>query len=123
MQMALYKEVRQGRDELLQQMREGRPANVDGYAITASMYEQVTAVDLVAGEKRSDLQCLIAHVAPHLPAALSKELSQLVSRYPHGEAVLAAEDPFWKEIKAMYALARNLSAETLGWLGRGGHAH
>jgi exosortase A-associated hydrolase 2 len=116
MQMALYKEVRQGRNELVLAMRRGGTANVDGYEIAGSMYDQVSTVDLLVGEKRADLDCLVVQLAPRRPPVVGKEFELLASRYARGRTAVAAEDLFWKEIKPFYTHAPNVTAETLRWL-------
>jgi uncharacterized protein len=115
-QLALYKEVRQNREALVSAMAEGKPANVDGYEITGAMFEQASSIDLLMEPKRSDAKCLIAQIAPTPQPALQKELAGLCSLYRAGRGVVALEEPFWKEIRAVYARAGRLYEDTASWL-------
>jgi exosortase A-associated hydrolase 2 len=118
-QLALYKEVRQNREALVQAMAEGRPANVDGYEITGAMFEQASSIDLLAGPKRSAANCLVAQISPSPQPTLQKELSALCSLYQAGHGLVAVEEPFWKEIRTVYARAPRLYEGTLSWLEQG----
>jgi len=115
-QLALYKEVRQNREALVKAMAEGKPANVDGYEITGAMFEQASSIDLLAGPKHSKAKCLVAQIAPTSQPTLHKELSGLCSLYQAGRGLVAVEEPFWKEIRTVYARAGRLYEDTLSWL-------
>ncbi len=116
MQMAMYREVRQGREALIQAMAQGQNANVDGYEIAEAMFKQVSSIQLLDGERRSKAKCLIVQIGQGSKPILEKRMSELCSLYPHGRAVVSAEEPFWKEIKSFYSRAARLYDDTLNWL-------
>jgi len=121
MQMAMYKEVRVGRDALVQQMHDGQPANVDGYPITGRMFDEMAALDLLASPRQSLAQCLIVEVVARPAPSPCKEISELRALFHRGTAEVCVEEPFWKEIRPLYARAERLYADTFSWLGRADH--
>ncbi len=66
--------------------------------------------------KHSKAKCLIAQIAPNPQPTLQKELSGLCSLYQAGRGLIAVEEPFWKEIRTVYARAGRLYEDTLSWL-------
>jgi len=117
-QLAVFKEVRENREALIQAMVEGKPANVDGYEITGAMFEQASSIDLLEGPKRSEVNCLIVQIAPKPQPAVQKEVAKLCSLYRAGQSTVSIEEPFWKEIRTVYARAGRLYQDTLNWLER-----
>lgn len=114
-QLAIYKEIRYKREALVRAMYEGETANVDGYEVTAEMFGQVSAIDLLGSQKPSRAQCLIVQITSQ-KTELSKDLSALEARYQYGGARIVNEEPFWKEIRTFYGSAPRLYQETLSWL-------
>ena len=114
-QMAIYKEIRQDREALVQAMKEGRTANVDGYEITWEMFEQVSSINLLERPKQAQADCLIVQISPR-QQEFRKDFSLLQSHYRNGSALLTVEEPFWKEIRTFYSGAQRLYQDTLGWL-------
>lgn len=114
-QMAIYKEIRENREALVQAMKEGQTANVDGYEITWEMFEQVSSINLLDRLKQAQPNCLIVQISPR-QQEFKKDLSLLNSRYQNGHALITMEEPFWKEIRAFYSSAQRLYQDTLTWL-------
>jgi uncharacterized protein len=117
-QMAVHKEIRQDRVQLVETMRQGETLNVDGYDMALPLYEQVSAVTLASNRKRFKGLCLIVQV-DRQPGRPSAELQQLAASYERATLVSTQEEPFWKEIPQFYQEAPNLFAVTLDWLRRG----
>lgn len=116
-QTAVYREVRFDRTELVAQMRQGATVNVDGYAMAIGMFDQASAIKLVASPKRHAGPCLIVQI-DRQPGRPAPELQQLAASYPNATVVFAQEEPFWKEIQRSYLKdAPNLFAVTSAWLG------
>ena len=121
-QIAQYREVREDRDVLVKAMKDGRTVNVDGYEMSLAGYEQMGAIDLLASPRRSGARCLVAEVAPRSRPAAGADIARFAALYAEGTAVLSVEEPFWKEIKPLYARAERLFADTLGWMEPVSHA-
>jgi uncharacterized protein len=114
-QMAVYKELRRDREQLVASLRLGETVNVDGYDMALPMYEQVSAIRLAAAAKRCPAPCLVAQI-DRQPGRPAPDLQALANQYRHGRLVFAQEEPFWKEIAPFYDRAPALFAETRRWL-------
>ena len=114
-QMAVYKEIRQDRAELVAQMEGGRTVNVDGYEMALPLFAQTSSVKLAGERKAFAGPCLIVQVDPQ-PGRRAADLQQLVEAYPQATLATAQEEPFWKEILRWYDEAPNLFAVTEQWL-------
>jgi exosortase A-associated hydrolase 2 len=115
-QMAVYKEIRHKREDLVRLMQNGDTVNVDGYAIAYPCYEQASAVKLHEGRNQFTSPCLIVQVGRE-GQTIRPELKALHEAYPSADIRLAVEDQFWKEIKRWYRTAPNLFEVTVTWMG------
>lgn len=120
-QMALYKEIRQNREALIRSMKDGLTANVDGYEISAEMFEQFSSLHLPRALNYAKANCLIIQIASKQNPSLKDEFLQLGSVYQQSQVLLSIEEPFWKEIKPFYSRAERLYQDTLNWLNQ--HEH
>lgn len=114
-QMAIYKEIRYNREALVQAMKKGQTANVDGYEITSEMFEQVSSINLLDGLKQTQARCLMVQISPR-QQEFKKDFSLLSPLYRNGHALITIEEPFWKEIRTFYSSAQHLYQDTLAWL-------
>jgi uncharacterized protein len=119
-QMAVYREVRQDRAALVEAMKQGQTANVDGYEVGFAMYDELTRLTLKGGPAICAHPALVVQLdrAPQAPA--QTELTTLAARYAAGALVQVQEEPFWKEIERFYDTAPNLFTATLDWMERHG---
>ena len=115
-QMAVYKEIRADRVALVEALKQGQTANVDGYEVSLRMFEEISALKLGDRPKRFPGPCLIAQVERAPNARPSAELTAVSTTYAHASLDIVQEDPFWKEIDKFYDVAPNLYAATLRWL-------
>lgn len=117
-QLAVYREVRQDRAALVEAMKQGQTANIDGYEVGFAMYDELSRLSLKGGPATFAHPTLVAQLdrAPQAPA--QAELSALAARYAAGTHVQVQEEPFWKEIERFYDTAPNLFAATLEWMDR-----
>ncbi len=114
-QLAAYGAVREDSKALVDRLRRGETVNIDGYELSLDLFEQVSAIDLLDGTADYKGSCLIVQIGkPGQPPR--KELVELATRCPNARLETVVEEPFWREIKAFYAAAENLSASTLEWL-------
>lgn len=113
-QLSTYKEVRQDREALVAQLRQGASVNVDGYDMMLPMYDEVSAMTLGKAPRRYAGRCLV--VQADRQDRPQRELVQLVESFPSATLAVAQEEPFWKEIQRFYQEAPNLFACTTDWL-------
>lgn len=112
-QMAMFKEIRQDRDQLATALARGESVNVDGYDMTSPMFEETSALALAKSTKRFAGRVLIVQVdRQERPSA---ELQLLAQQYTDATLAFAQEEPFWKEIARYYQDAPNLFARTDEW--------
>jgi exosortase A-associated hydrolase 2 len=117
-QMAAHRAVKQDRAALIAELAQGRPVDVDGYALSPAMYDQVSAVKLDAGRRRFGGPCLVVQLNPQPGAVPQADLQRIVAGFDRAELQLVQEDPFWKEIDRFYEGAPRLFGATLDWLER-----
>jgi exosortase A-associated hydrolase 2 len=114
-QMAVFKEIRQTREELVGMLDRGRTVNIDGYEIGGEFYRETSGIDLLSGDNGFAGKVLIVEVRPR-EGENSKQMTALKESYGSAELALAVEQPFWKEIRSYYPKADDLSRMTLAWL-------
>lgn len=112
-QVALYKEVRQDRDELVQAMRAGHHVNIDGYDLSWTMFSQASAIDLLATRSSHQRPCLIVEI--ETAGRRQPSLPRLAQQFADATLVTVAEEAFWKEIPAFYGSAPRLFDATRAW--------
>jgi hypothetical protein len=116
-QTSVYKEIRYNTDALIQMMKEGKTANVDGYEMSWPLYEQCAAIDLLNQKNSFTGKALLVQIS-RKEGNITQPFKSLQARLGNCEAALAVEEPFWKEIKLYYARAENLFQITREWLER-----
>ncbi len=117
-QMAVHKEIRYDRQELVAQMRGGRTVNIDGYEVALSLYEQVLELGAEMATVSFPGPVLVVQIDARPAAPLSRDLAALAERLPSAQVEQVVEEPFWKEIERFYETAPNLSLATMAWLDR-----
>lgn len=121
-QMAVYREIRADRAELVEAMKAGGTANVDGYEVSLAMYDELSALKLVGRPRSFGGSCLVVQIDRAQTARPAPEIRQVAQAYPRATFLRVQEDPFWMEIERFYDRAPNLFAATLEWLADPEHA-
>lgn len=116
-QMAVFKEIRQNREALVEMLDQGRTVNIDGYEICGQFYREASKIDLLSGENKFAGEVLIVEVKPR-QGEPGKPMVALRESYGNAELAQAVEEPFWKEIRSYYPKADELSEVTMAWLER-----
>jgi exosortase A-associated hydrolase 2 len=116
-QSAVYKEVRYNTEALIQQMKEGKTVNIDGYEVAWDLFQQTKKIDLLGSEKQYDRHTLIIQISKK-QSDYHKNFEALASMYAKGDLSMAVEEPFWTEIRAYYYRAENLYRSTIQWLSK-----
>jgi exosortase A-associated hydrolase 2 len=114
-QVAVYKEIRRDRAELVTQMERGESVNVEGYELALQMYSEVSAVNLAREQKRFAGPCLVTQIAAQRARPMP-DIPKLAATYHNVTSTVVNEEPFWKEIPRWYNQAPNLFAGTTDWL-------
>lgn len=117
-QTAVYKKVINDRDTLIQQMKEGKTVNIDGYEMTFDLYQQACDINLNQMEKKFSGTCFISQISK-TAKNLKGDMELLANSYKNCTTRITPEFPFWKEIKVFYSKAPQLFDNTLEWLENG----
>lgn len=118
-QMAVYREIRENRQALVRSLEEGKTVNVDGYEITKTLFDQISSIDLLSGERAFRGPTLVVQVAGG-QAPANRRFEQIAARYADATLARAEDPPFWREIKPYVPKAVNLERVTIEWLGAKG---
>jgi exosortase A-associated hydrolase 2 len=112
-QLAVYGEVKETREVLVEKMKSGETVNVDGYDLHDTLFTQISNVNLLKLSAVESPQ-LIVKITKGKRAG--KDLVALAERAQGGNLEFAAEDTFWREIKPFYGRAKLLFDVTTAWL-------
>jgi exosortase A-associated hydrolase 2 len=114
-QSAVYREIRQNSEALVEQMKAGGTVNVDGYEMSWQLYEQVNRIKILEGPRNFNGKTLLVEIN-RLPSNNELRLKSLAGLYCEAAVVEAVEEPFWKEIRQYYYKANNLYRVTIDWM-------
>ncbi len=113
-QIACFGEVRDNRDALLEQMRQGNPVNVGGYYLTAELYDEMLAATL-SDEGAVGLPTLLIETVRSENAKPTAKLADLADRLSANLARVE-QQPFWRETPAFCSRAPALYETTWTFL-------
>jgi len=113
-QLAVYGEIRETREKLVQRMQSGDLINIEGYDLSYAQFESVSQLKLNKKLSNSDFTSLVVQVGRTEKTKKSfEEFSNIIG----SDICCVVEDPFWKEIKRFYNKAPNIYKATSDWLG------
>jgi len=114
-QMAIHRKVLESREQLIERLDRGETVNVEGYALSSSLFRETSALRLAgliaAAGRPCQVVSITARAAPPRP-----DLAALAAA-SHVELAAATEEAFWKEIKPFCQRAADLTRVTFAWLG------
>jgi len=114
-QTVIFKTVQKDRKILIQDLMEGKTVNADGYEISRKLYEGISGIRLNERMSRYENRCLIVQI-DNRGGPIKEKLLELKKAIIHSSAINVREEPFWREIRAYYGRAGNLSRATLEWM-------
>ncbi len=116
-QMAVKGKVEVTRDDLVAQMKAGKPINVEGYYLTYPYFQDLSSLDMTGLEFGKDINCCLIQIVKNIKQPINKQYQGFFDRFSDKSLLdKAVEEPFWKEIKTFYDRADNLLEHTLNWL-------
>jgi len=113
-QMAIYGRVVKNRDELVNEMKDGKTVNIDGYEVSYELFSQACELNLLKHDRYKGSALIIQ--IDKKPSGLKKDMESLAGVYANAKVVQAVEQPFWTEIKEFYSSSRSLADSTMEWL-------
>jgi alpha/beta superfamily hydrolase len=122
-QMAAYKRIIKDRDQLIAELMEGTPVNIDGYLVGKDLYEQMTVVDLQQLNSILTERMIFITIGkggkPNIDQKLSEFIDKCKGMEPDTTVQIADEEPFWKDAKIHIPVKRELNALLVKWLSGG----
>lgn len=116
-QMAAYGEVRDNRQAIVEKMRAGEPANVDGYLLSHTFYEELDSIDVLARrDSISHIACQVVQISADIRKPYRDELQEFSSIYSDTMLSKVEAPQFWREIKPFCSMPNDLITSTLRWL-------
>jgi len=120
-QMVAYKKIIKNRTEIISDLLNGEPANVEGYLLSSTFYKQATNIDLLDEYYCFPKPVQVVHIASNQNDSKKREIKLLYENKFEdvnqiNEFISVSEEPFWTEIKFYYQHAPNLFHTTSAWL-------
>ena len=116
-QLSVFGKVQESREVLVERIRGGGIANVEGYEIGLPLFESASLKELLPAEGlRHAGGTLVVQIAATEKAKLREDQQRLAELSTDGTFQRAIEQPFWREIKAFCSRAENLQNQTLQWM-------
>lgn len=116
-QLAVYGKVQESRDALVERIRQGGIANVEGYEIGLPLLESAALKQLLPAEGiRHAGGTLVVQIAATEKQKTREDQQQFAAASNAASFERALEQPFWREIKPFCGRAENLQNLTLKWM-------
>lgn len=119
-QLAVHGAVTRKRDELVADLEEGRPVNVDGYLLSGELYRQAARIHLGEAMGRVSVPVLLVKIVRKegepVPEGTRSLLEPGGRANPGSRLCTAVEQPFWTQRNLYVQRAANLFAATEEWL-------
>ncbi|MEO0247938.1 MAG: alpha/beta hydrolase [candidate division WOR-3 bacterium] len=121
-QMAAYKKILKTRAQILAEIAEGKPANIEGYLISSEFYRQAQSIDLLDGIMGPlGLPALLAAIRSKKEGADWKQMERFFQEKiekadAHSQFVTVGDEAFWTELKDHYEEASELFERTYTWI-------
>lgn len=113
-QLATLGSVQKNRKQLVEEMKAGADANVDGYLISNVFHEECCEIDLLSADLFvSHCRILVVHIAQKLNQLKQAEFVQLADSSMRGEFLSIGYPTFWREIRPFCSIADELNNQTL----------
>lgn len=116
-EMVTFGQSRVTRASLLQALKDGKPIDLDGYAVTPTLYDGINAINMpaieapVTGQRILLIQIASSETASAETTSLGGRMEQTGAQV---DIVAAKEDPFWNLVGLVECPA--LVARTVHWI-------
>lgn len=115
-QLAVYGKVRESREQLVERIRQGGVANVDGYEIGEPLLASANIRELLPADGIKHAGgTLVVQIAANEKHKFRDDLQAFATR-SGAQFERVIEQPFWREIRFFCGRAENLQNLTLDWL-------
>lgn len=117
-QMAVQGKVQVTREQLVENMQNGEPVDVEGYEFSWPVFDSLRQLSLEGeGPIKVQGRSLILQTVKNEKQPLRKDIAVLAERLgEHSTVDKVEEESFWREIRTYYGSAPKLEQRTLEWL-------
>lgn len=117
LQMATDKKITVTREELVNQLREGKEVNVQGYHLSGKFYTDAIETDPLRCHPSAEYPTLVVRVETRAnPDPLLHKLIETGLEHPNSEHCVVNEEPFWLEKKYYIPDSGVFFEKTLKWM-------
>ena len=118
-QVAIYRKVRFDRDQLIEKMRQGEPAFIDGYEIGERLYDQAGEIDLANSPAKFAGPTFWATIWPknrRLNEDTVAAVRQVADGFPNSTHTVVNDISFWIDKRTYLPDSPELVEQTLEWV-------
>lgn len=117
-QMAAHGKVITPREALITKMRQGEPIDIEGYNLTAKLFDSLDNFLVVGtrGYSHVPSHALVVQICKSLSQPVREEYKAWAQKSPEWLTLTVVEEPFWREIKTFYGSAPNLENASVEWM-------
>ncbi|MDY6896414.1 MAG: alpha/beta hydrolase, partial [Thermotogota bacterium] len=112
-QMTTFGKIIKTREQLIQEMMEGKEINIDGYLISQTFYEQAKNINLMENIGNHQNRVYILQISKKENQPLNKSFQELFSAYKQKGYDISiynvADDLFWTDLEHYNPEAKNLN--------------
>jgi uncharacterized protein len=119
-QMAAYRKILKDRKTLSEELRSGRPVNVDGYMLTPKLYDEIKQMDILDYKIDARPEILVLSVMKNKKQPMPKDILSLYDRLKeraNGSKLAVTEELFfWKDNRIYRSSVSDVEKELADWL-------
>jgi exosortase A-associated hydrolase 2 len=113
-QLSAFGEIKDDRQAIVDKMKAGEPANVDGYLISHRFFEELNDLNVLENSDFGDrIVCHVVQIAADSRKPYRPELQDFASRFATSTISKVQAPQFWREIKPFCSKPGELIATTL----------
>lgn len=114
-QMIMHGKVIINRNQLTEQIENGKAVNIDGYDLTKIFFNSARKINLMDIAGSFSGACQIIQIG-RANQPLRKDIDSLANKYKNCQMLQIVEQPFWKEIKYFIQKSDGLQEALTSWL-------
>ena len=121
-QMSTYKKIKYTRKQMIEDFKAGKNINIDGYLMSADLFQQASSIDLVKRTLEYSGPVNIMHISKidnvKAPIGITELHQKYKQKNSSAELNIITEEPFWQSVKAYYQKSDNLFNATLDFFNK-----
>lgn len=119
-QMATYKKIVKDRKQLISDLMNGEPVNIDGYLLSKELYKQIEPINLLKNHILTPENILLLFIMNKENQPIDEKMHALYQKYKteinNIDLKSIKEDYFWKDNKIYKPYLNSIQEEILNWI-------